>query len=176
MNQEVLPVFGPIEDLALGILRPYFEGTDVHVASTFVEGLPLPVVVARQDKKSGSMTHFSRDARFMRTALLSIDTICEGVDADQDASYLQEAVTHAIIQAWKNQTVVPGVGYISQIENIGNASRASDWATSTGVVQYASLPQGAVRYDSTMRLYIRPDRNQDLAKDINPFVRSNPTQ
>lgn len=165
------PVFGLVEDLMLGILRPAFAGTNVTVASTFTEGMGVPAVIARQDKKSGNAVIYSGDARFLRPALLSIDAICTGPDADQDAGMLQEAVTQIIMRAQREQTVVPGVGYISAIENVGNAARSSDWATSTGVVQYASLPQGAVRYDSTMRLYIRPDTNQSLVRSENPFLR-----
>lgn len=165
------PVHGLVEDLALGILRPYFEGTGVTVATSFTEGIKLPLVMARQDKKSGKATVYSADPRFSRAALLSIDTICQGIDADERAGHLQEAVTRAIFEAQAKQITVPGVGYISRIENMGVASRASDWATSTGVVQYASLPQGAVRYDNTVRLHIRPDRNQSLARQDNPFLR-----
>jgi hypothetical protein len=164
-----LPVFGPVEDLALGILKPFFEGTGVNVQATFTEDMHLPIIVARQDRKSGGSTHYADDARFMKPALLSVDTITGGPNADEDGAHLQEAVRIALHEAWFKQIVVPGVGYIAKIENSGNASRTSDWATSTGVVQYASLPKGAIRYDNTFRLYLRPDNDQ--TRTINPFVR-----
>jgi hypothetical protein len=164
-----LPVFGPVEDLALGILRPFFEGTGVTVYATFTEGMSTPAVIARQDRKSGQSVHYSSDARFIQPALLSVDTITTGINADQEGAQLQEAVRIALLEAQRNQIVVPGVGYISVIENAGNASRTSDWATSTGVVQYASLPKGAIRYDNTFRLYLRPDNDQ--SRTTNPYVR-----
>lgn len=163
--------FGPVEDLALTILRDYFKDADVNVASVFREDMRLPAVVARQDKKSGTSNVYATDPRFNRVSLVSIDVICEGPDADQDAPMLHEAVKDAFMRAWFDQTTVEGVGYIQKIENIGTPSRSSDWATSTGVVQYASLPQGAVRYDNTMRIFIRPDQTQSRVRKLNPFLK-----
>lgn len=164
-----IPVFGHVEDLMLGLLRPFFEGQDVYIASVFEEGMPLPVIVGRQDRKSGAVSHFVSDNRFLMPALLSVDTITGGPDADQDGADLQEAVRICIHEAWLNQTVVPGVGYLSAIENSTKPARVADWATSTGAVQYAQLPRGAVRYESNYRLILRPDSNQ--ANVTNPFVR-----
>lgn len=171
MPDMLLPNFGPVEDLLLNILRDYFSGTDITVASVFREGMTLPAIVARQDKKSGTSNIYASDPRFFRVALVSVDVVCEGPDADQDASLLHEAVKDALVNAWFSQLIVEGVGYIAKIENIGTPSRSADWATSTGVVQYASLPQGAVRFDNTFRLFIRPDQDQTRAREFNPFLR-----
>lgn len=169
--QEVssLPVFGPSEDLMLGILRPHFEHQGVTVATQFSKNMQLPAIVARQDRKSGTATHTSQDPRFLAPSLISIDTLCDGPDADEMSAHLQEAVRLVVYNAWAKQVVIPGVGYISRINNSGNAYRASDWATSTGVVQYAALPHGVVRYERMYHLYVRPDQNQE--RTFNPFVR-----
>lgn len=166
-----LPVFGHVEDIARAILIPFFEGMGVYVATVFEEGMPLPVVVARQERRSGTSTHFVADNRFLMPALLSIDTLTTGLDADQDGADLQEAARIAIHEAWQAQVVIPGAGYIAQIENSTKPSRVSDWATSTGPVQYASLPRQVIRYEANYRLLMRPDPNQ--ANVTNPFVRQN---
>lgn len=168
-RQVTFPIYGSVEDLMLGILRPFFEGTGVNILSYLEEDMPLPAVIARQDRKSGAVSHFTDDPRFLMPALLAVDTIAGGMNADQDSADLQEAVRHAIFDAHYRQIVIPGVGYISHISHTTKASRVSDWATSTGVVQYASLPKGAVRYESNYRLILRPDQNQ--ANTTNPFIR-----
>lgn len=164
-----LQVFGSVERVAMGILQPFFQGQPVHVTSLFEEGMPTPVVIARNDAKVGANTVYRADARFTRPALLSIDTITDGLNADDDGAALQEACRIAIFEAWRKQIVIPGQGYIAKVENSNMASRKSDWATSTGPVQYASLPRGAMRYESNYRLTLAPDPNQE-AND-NPFVR-----
>lgn len=168
-----LPVFGSLERLALGIFDPFFEGMGVTVTPLFQEGMTLPVVMARNDTASGSTGAYRSDFRFLRPVVLSVDTITAGINADDEASQLQEACRIALQEAWEKQITVPGVGYISKIENSTMASRKSDWATSTGPVQYASLPRGAMRYESNYRLLIRPD--QDQANVENPYVRRSPT-
>lgn len=164
-----MPVFGHLEDIMRGILIPFFQGQNVYVATVFEDGLPLPCVVARQERRSGAATHFVSDNRFLMPALLSVDTLTTGLDADQDGADLQEAVRIAIHEAWHHQTIIPGAGYIARIENSTKPSRVSDWATSSGPVQYASLPKHVLRYESNYRLLMRPD--QDQTHVTNPFVR-----
>ena len=169
-RQVSIPVFGHLEDYMKAILLEFFTGQDVYVSSVFEESMPLPVVVARQDRKTGSVNHFVKDNRFLMPALLSVDTITGGIDADTDGANLQEAVRIALHEAWLDQVVVPGVGYVAVIENATKPARVSDWATATSVVQYASLPKGAVRYESNYRLIMRPDPDQSNVD--NPFVRN----
>lgn len=168
-----LPAFGSVERLALGIFEPFFEGMGVGVSPLFEDGMALPVVVARNDPGSGSAPAYRADFRFLRPVLLSVDTITSGINADDDAAQLQEACRIALQEAWEQQIVVPGVGYISRFENSLMGSRKSDWATATGPVQYASLPRGAVRYETNYRLLLRPD--QDQANVENPYVRHSST-
>lgn len=164
-----LPVFGAAEDLLLGIFREYFQGKDVTVTSEFSEGLALPAVVARADRRSGTTSFQTKDARFLRPVIISVSTIASGADADLLASQLSEATKLALLQAQLTQQVVPNAGYISYIENSTPPTRVSDWQTSTAVVQYASLPKGATRYEAVYRLMIRPPEQITIN---NPFVAS----
>lgn len=169
-----MPVFGPAEDLMLGVFKEYFDPAQVSISTMFESGMRFPAIIARQDRTSGGATLNTADPRFVMPTLVSVDTLCSGPNADEECAQLQEAARHAVYQAWTKQLIVPGIGYISKIENISYAYRASDWATSTGVVQYASLPSGVVRYERRYRLHVRPDSDQ--SRVTNPFTRTPRTE
>lgn len=165
-----LPVFGSVNDLLTGVLRAYFAGQDVHIGTLLSEGLTdnhKPVIIARRDRRSGGNTASSSDDRFYRSTIIAVETLTYGADADDDGEMLQEAVNRALRAAQQSQLVIPDGGSISAIENSTDPARVSDWATSTGVVQYASLPKGWVRYESIYRIIVRPPL-QGTA--INPFI------
>lgn len=153
---RTIPTFGSVDDLLLGIFRPFFNGQDVHVGTLFSSAIEPPLVIVRRERRSGTASVDSDDDRFIQPAIVSVNTITSGPDADMLGEQLQEACRIAIREAQQNQYVVPGGGSISAITNSIEPSRVSDWATSTGVVQYAALPKGWVRYESVYRLLIRP--------------------
>lgn len=168
MAETTLPVFGAVEDLMLGVLRPFFTGTDVKVEAAYYEGMRLPAVIPLHARRSGGVTYQNADQAFTEAALIEVNTICEGVDADLWNAELQEACRHALILAQRNQLVVPGVGVINRIQASTKATRQTDWATATGLVQYATLPAGAVRYEAVYKLLLRPDPN---ASTTNRYLR-----
>lgn len=151
-----VPIFGSADELMLGILRPFFEGKGVHIGTLFSEGLNPPIIIVRRERRSGTVGLDVSDDRFVQPAIVSVNTITAGIDADEEGEELQEACRVAIRMAQLNQLVIPGAGYISRIENSVMPSRVSDWATSNGPVQYAALPKGLVRYESVYRLLLRP--------------------
>ena len=167
MSVATIPIFGSADELMLGILRPFFEGKDVHIGTLYASGLEPPVIIVRRERRSGAQAADIDDDRHTQAALVSVQTITAGVDADEVGEELQEACRIAIRQAVINQTVVPGAGHLTKIDNAILPSRVSDWATSTGVVQYSSLPKGWVRYESVYRLILSPP---DQAKVNNRFV------
>lgn len=149
-------MFGSAEELLLGILRQFFEGKNVHVGTLFSPGLEPPFVMVRRERRSGSVGLRDYDDRHLQSAIISINTVTSGIDADELCEELQEACRVAIRQAQQNQVTVPGAGHIASIYSSVTPSRVSDWATSTGVVQYAALPKGWVRYEAVYLLLIRP--------------------
>ena len=157
-----LPVFGSTDELIFQVLKKFFEGQDVHVGTLYSEDLKPPLVIARRERRSGGITESITDDRFMQSSLVSVSTIAEGVDADTVAEELQEAVRIALRQAQLDQVVIPDGGSITRITNSTVPSRVSDYATSTGVVQYASLPQGQVRYEAIYRLIVRPPNQSTI--------------
>jgi hypothetical protein len=155
MSDVFIPVFGSTDELLLHLLQDFFEGQDIHIGTLFSEEIDPPMIIARADRRSGSIAQDVSDDRFLQPVIVSVSTITSGVDADEIGEELQEAVRVCLRQAQLKQTVVPNGGYISRITNATPPSRVSDYATSTGVVQYASLPSGWVRFESVWRLILR---------------------
>lgn len=168
MDPNIEPAFGPIEDLVLQVFRRYFASVpEVTVYTEFSEDMQLPAIVARADRRSGiTAFHTTTDDRFLKPSVIAVSTIAGGPNADEDASHLAEACRLALRRAQMEQWVIPKVGHISVVDNSTPATRVSDWATSTAVVQYASLPKGAARYEGIFRLLVRPP----IGGTNNPFL------
>lgn len=170
------PSFGPIHRIGLGIIRDWFQGVVVDgrpitVGSRIPADLSdsMPFVMIRSDRRSGNDTRRSGDERFLRSSLLTVETFTVGLNAESDGYNIQESVRLGLWQAWRDQVSVPGAGSLSRIITSSDAALVSDYATSTGVVQYASLPKGASRTESIFQVFIRPPTQGTLD---NPFIPS----
>jgi hypothetical protein len=154
---RTIPIFGSVDDLLLKIMRDFFvDHPEIHIGSLYASGLQPPIIIVRRERRSGQASIDSTDDRFIQPAIVSVNTITSGPDADQLGEEIQEACRIAIREAQQNQVTYPGLGSISAITNSVEPSRVADWATSTGQVQYASLPKGWTRFESVYRLLIRP--------------------
>jgi hypothetical protein len=156
MSQITIPVFGSTDALLMAIFRSFFAGQDIQIGTLFVEDMRTPAIIARRERRSGNGEARNADDRFLEPAVVSINTMTSGLEAEADGAALQEMCRIALRQAQLEQKAYPGLGHIASIENSTSASRVSDWATSTGVVQYATLPKGVARFESVFRLLIRP--------------------
>jgi hypothetical protein len=171
---NIPPDFAPIEDLLLGIFHRWFDGMGIHVASQFSEEMPIPAVIARADLRSGMQAfHSGSDDRFTRAVPVSISVFSNGpagngLDADKTAAQLGESVTLCLRTAYMEQWVVSHAGHITALDQASIFVRKTDWQTSTNVVQYASLPEGLVRYESIYRIMFRPP----VEGSNNPFLPS----
>lgn len=157
------PAFGHPQLLGKRVLDHWFRGLPDGARPLVVTTIPyelegkLPMVMVRSDRRSGDPLQGSRDVRFVQSAPLSFEAFTHGVDAEDDGYQLVESCRLAMLWAWRTQFLVPGVGSINKVSHVGAIARVSDFATSTGVVQYASLPKSAVRHEMNMRVLIRPD-------------------
>lgn len=163
----IYPVFGPIEDILLKVLKDYFADKDVHVYGKYAEGLELPAVIPLSANRSGAIAYQTPQDPWVRSAMIELNTIAVGPERDVICAQLQEAARHAIYEAWFNQRSFPGLGVINKVSNSNYARPESDWATSSHAVQYAKLPNGASRYESIYRLLIRPPAASTYS---NPFI------
>lgn len=153
------PSAGSPQRLIVGILRPWFsEFPHIKVGTLIPQDMSeaMPFVLVRTDRRTGRESGVSRDERFLRTARIGVEVFTSGLDAEATGYDIEESAQLAIFHAHRNQIVVPGVGSISAITSSTNIARVSDYATSTGVVQYASLPKGAVRHEAVYQFLVRP--------------------
>ena len=157
-----IPVFGSTDELTLRIFRDYFAGQKIHIGTLFSDDLMPPVIICRKERRSGTVAHASPDENDLQAAIISVNTITDGIDGDEACEELQEACRIALVQAQLTQRVYPNAGSISTITNSSPPSRVSDWATSTGVVQYSELPKTLVRYEAIYRVLIRPPRQDTI--------------
>lgn len=152
---KALAELSPVEDLLLAVLREGLPG--INVVSLYSATQTFPVVMARRSPNFGGDTG---DIRFIDSATVSIHTLCEDPNGDEDAAILAEAVRVVLRDAWLAQRVYPGRGHITSFDMTGAPRRAPDWATSSGPVQYADLPTGVTRYEATYDIEIRKPRTR----------------
>lgn len=138
----------PVEDLMLALLRENLPG--INVNSLIADDQTFPLVVVRN---TGAWGDWSGDERFLDAGSVVVHTFCEGINGDSDAALLAEAV-RVVIRDSVN-VVVPNRGHITKQQMLSRPRRVTDWATATGPVQYADLPTGVWRYETTYQVEIR---------------------
>jgi hypothetical protein len=148
---KAIAEFSPVEDVILPILRQRLE-PEIPVGSLIAMDQTFPFVLVRRGRIIGN---WNGDPRFTDSARVDINCFVEGVDADEDAAILAEAIRVILRDAWLNQIVVPGRGHIILCTLETPPRRAPDWATATGPVQYADLPTGVIRYEASYHIGIR---------------------
>lgn len=165
---EEAPMFGSVDTLLREVFTKYFADQDVTFYTTFQENMQTPCVIARRDRKSGTLALRTRDERFMQSAIIMVSCITDGPDADQMGEELIEACRYALWEAHQKQISVPGAGSIAVIQESIHPSRVADWQTSTSVVQYASLPKTACRYEAVYRVLVRPPAQDTITNRFKP--------
>jgi hypothetical protein len=141
------------EDFALAVLRKRLP--EVRTQSQIEDDQQAPFILVR---RSPELQAWRGHSRFVDVVSLDVECFTEGPDADEDAGLLAEAVRVAFRDAWLENDVYPGLGNLAYHRMTISPHYAPDWATATGPVQYADLPTGFVRYQSTHRLDIRVPR------------------
>jgi hypothetical protein len=152
---KALAELSPVEDLMLAILRDGLPG--IQVNSLIAKDQTFPLVLVRRDPSFGN---WQGDTRFLDAARVAVHAFCQDPDGDEDAAILSEAVRVVIRDAWLSQKVVPSRGHITRVDLASAPRRVTDWATSTGPVQYADLPTGVWRYEATYDIEIRKPRTR----------------
>lgn len=147
---QAIAEFSPVEDLCLAILRDGLPGVEVSTLIRHDQSFPF-VLVGRAD----SFGQFRGDHRFLDSAQVVAHAMCEDPDGDEDSGLLAEAIRVVIRDAWLDQKVVPGRGHITGFNVVSPPHRVTDWATSTGPVQYADLPTGVHRYEVRFELSVK---------------------
>ena len=165
---ESLPIFGSTDELLRIVFEQFFADQDVHVYTQFSEHMQTPAVVARRERRSGTLALKTADDRFLQAAIVMVTTITDGPDADEMGEELQEMCRYALRQAQQLQVSIPNCGSIAVLEESTHPSKVADWQTSTSVVQYASLPKNAARYETIFRLLVRPPAQSTITNRFKP--------
>ena len=147
--------FVPPEEIMLNLFRGRFDGILVQSLIPNAES-PYPLIVSRG---SASLMHWrgSADGQ-LDSAYVRVDVFARGLDADDDAAWISEAVRKTIADVARRQEPIPtrkGNVYLSRPRLLIRGRREADWATAAGPVQYADLPADVVRYESTFRMFFR---------------------
>jgi hypothetical protein len=146
----------PVEDLILALIPDKLGGVAVQTKVNDDQTFPLVLV-----RSNGSWGTWAGDERFLDAAHLVISTFSEGLNADEDAANLSEAV-RVVLRDSKN-VVIPHRGYITDCELVSRPRRVPDWNTSTGPVQYADLPTNVIRWEAEYHVIIRKPAQKPFA-------------
>jgi hypothetical protein len=139
----------PVEDVLLAILRQGLP--DVPIQSLIADDPPPFFVLVRRTNGLGD---WDGDPRFIDSGRFVVQTFTQDPDGDYKGAILQEAVRVVLRTAWLEHWATD-TGSVIEITLHQEPSRRTDWATSTGPVQYADLPTGYWRYESTYEIKIR---------------------
>ena len=154
--------YGPLERIIVPILRAGIPTIDVYSL------IPEDIFDRAEhgDSDSGNFIVVRRvpgindwigDPRGLFDAgRIAIHVFTVEPNQDTKGAVVSEAVRRVLMGAWNNKTVVPGAGAIVNLEMIREPTRRPDFATSAGPVQYADLPHGMWRYESTYNVLVRP--------------------
>lgn len=143
--------FSPVEDIAVRILRDAMPDVPTFTLIPEDADEPFFFVVRRRP----SLGNWDGDPRFSDEARILLQTFSQDPDGDEKCAWVGEAARVAFRNAWLDHSNYPGLGSIIRIEQLSEASRKTDWATSTGPVQYADLPTGYWRYESEFTFWVR---------------------
>lgn len=153
LPQSVLDLIelDPVEDLLLAVLRDGFP--DVPVYSLIPEEIPAYFMVVRRMPGIGD---YQGDPRGLTDwGRLYVHTFTSDPDGDEKGAVLQEAVRVVMRNAWLSHRVFAGLGSIARWQMVAEPTRKTDWANSTGPVQFADLPTGYWRYESIHEVEVR---------------------
>jgi hypothetical protein len=143
----------PVEDMLLAILRQGLP--DIPIVSLIPEVPPPHFILTR---RLSGMSDWSGDPRFTDTGRFFVHTYTQDPDGDWKGAVLSEAVRVVMRKAWLEHWNFPDFGSVIEIQMLSEPTRKTDWATSAGPVQYADLPTGYWRYESTYKIQIRKPR------------------
>ncbi len=143
----------PVEDIVLAILR---EGlTEIPIYSLIPEQVPEHFVLVR---RLAGLGDWDGDPRFTDTGRFVIQVFTADPEGDYKGAVLSEAVRVVLRNAWLTKWSSPALGSVIEILMTAEPNRRTDFATASGPVQYADLPTGYWRYESTYSIHVRKPR------------------
>ena len=147
--------FYPYEDILIKMFERGLEGIPFKTYIPEVVG-PYPFILGHRFTPQAG---WSGDPRFIDTGLIRISVFAAGPNAEDYGVFISEAIRVMMLKAHMDRWHFPGLGSILHIEMRVEPTESTDWATSTGVVQFADLPKGVLRYETVYKMTIRRPSN-----------------
>lgn len=153
----------PPTRLVMQVLRETF-GDDLYITPR----IPLdslnrtitpprdPMVLVRKAYPDG---YVRGDPRFVGVAPIELHVFSTDPNGETKGYLISEACRVALREATTGRPGYyrPRLGTLSSVRMLQEPTRKSDWANSTGPVQYADLPSGTWRTESVYRVTYRRD-------------------
>jgi hypothetical protein len=147
--------FQPAVQLFKVILEPLVD--PIKVISSISEHPPLPFILIRRRDDVGNWHGDPRgliDVAHMVVHVYSNGH--NGVNGEAACYVLSDFIRKKLYEASQAQYYDGDLGALSRLRVLNSPSRETDWATSSGPVQYADLPAGTWRYETHYEARIRP--------------------
>ena len=137
--------------LALAILREKMPTAAIY--TRIPKDIAGPFLLVRQLDGLG---FWDGDPRFLNKAIIKIDTFTQGLNGETDGGVFQDAIRTKLFEAWREQKVYPELhSSLNRLICVSDPNPVTDWATSTGPVQFADLPGLWFRWESRYEFQIR---------------------
>lgn len=147
--------FYPYEDLLVEMFK--YGLPELQFKTLIPERMTYPLVVGRRFLKQGA---WSGDPRFIDKGPVRINVFTEGQYAEDQGFFISEAIRVMMLKAKLEKWRFPGIGSIVNIEMETEPSDESDWATASGIVQFADLPKHVKRRETVYRMTIRRPQSE----------------
>ena len=142
--------FFPYEDILAAMFQRAFP--ELMFETYVPEVLTYPLITGARFTPQGG---WSGDPRFIDSGPVRINVFCDGPDADVEAFLISEAIRVMMLEASLERWNFPGLGSIVNITMSTEPADVNDWATATGIVQFADLPEGVIRFETVYQMTIR---------------------
>lgn len=148
----------PAEDIVLRVLHgamPDVElRTMIEMDQSDMDNSPQDrfFVLVRRVNIPG---YWSGDDRFIDEAGISLQVFAKDPDADEVGAIVSEACRVALRNSARDRDWYPDLGGLVGVRMLEEPIRKTDWATSSGPVQYADLPAGYQRYETQFVIRVR---------------------
>ena len=142
--------FFPYEDILAAMFQRAFP--ELRFETYVPEVLTYPLITGARFTPQGG---WSGDPRFIDSGPVRINVFCAGPDADVEAFLISEAIRVMMLEASLERWNFHGLGSIVNITMSTEPADVNDWATATGIVQFADLPEGVIRFETVYQMTIR---------------------
>lgn len=143
----------PLEDVALRVLRDAMPGVPVRSLIELKQAaIGRFFILIRRIPAWGV---WDGDERFIDRGDLAVHVFAKDPDADEVGAVVSEACRVALRNSARRRDWYPDLGGLLNVRLIEEPVRKTDWATSSGPVQFADLPAGYQRYEARYGLWVR---------------------